>query len=36
MEIKVSTEQGRVPVTVVHVDGNIDSVSYESFLDEGQ
>ena len=32
MEIKVSTEQGRVPVTVLHVDGNIDSVSYESFL----
>ena len=34
MEIKVSTEQGRVPVTVLHVDGNIDSVSYESFLDK--
>ena len=32
MEIKVSTEQGRVPVTVVHVDGNIDSASYEEFL----
>ena len=32
MEIKVSTEQGRVPVTVLHVDGNIDSGSYESFL----
>ena len=30
--MKVSTEQGRVPVTVLHVDGNIDSVSYESFL----
>jgi anti-anti-sigma factor len=25
MEIKVTKEQGRVPVTVVHVDGNIDS-----------
>ena len=34
MEIKVSTEQGRVPVTVMHVDGNIDSVSYESFLEQ--
>jgi anti-anti-sigma regulatory factor len=34
MEIKVSTEQGRVPVTVMHVDGNIDSVSYESFIDK--
>lgn len=32
MEIKVSTEKGRVPVTVMHVDGNIDSVSYEAFL----
>jgi anti-anti-sigma factor len=31
MEIKVSTEQARVPVTVVHIDGNIDSSSYESF-----
>ncbi len=32
MELKVSNENGRVPVTVVHVDGNIDSASYESFL----
>jgi hypothetical protein len=32
MEIRVSTEMGRVPVTVMHVDGNIDSVTYESFL----
>jgi anti-anti-sigma factor len=31
MEIKVSTENGRVPVTVVHVDGNIDSSTYEQF-----
>lgn len=31
MEIKVSTENGRVPVTVMHVDGNIDSSSYEAF-----
>jgi anti-anti-sigma factor len=31
MEIKVSTEQGRVPVTLMHVDGNIDSSSYEAF-----
>ncbi len=42
MEIKVSTESGRVPVTVLHVDGNIDSSSYEQFqstakklIDEG-
>jgi anti-anti-sigma factor len=31
MDIQVSTENGRVPVTVMHVDGNIDAVSYESF-----
>lgn len=31
MEIKVFTENGRVPVTVMHVDGNIDSASYEMF-----
>lgn len=32
MEIKVSTRTGRVPVTVLHVDGNIDSTTYEAFL----
>jgi len=32
MEIKVSTESARVPVTVLHVDGNIDSSTYEAFL----
>ena len=31
MEIKISTESGRVPVTVLHVDGNIDSSTYEQF-----
>ena len=31
MEIKVSTEQARVPVTVMHVDGNIDSSTHEGF-----
>lgn len=31
MEIKVSTENGRVPVTVLHVDGNIDSSTYLAF-----
>jgi anti-anti-sigma factor len=42
MEIKVSKESGRVPVTVLHVDGNIDSSTYEKFqsaakqlIDEG-
>jgi len=31
MEIKVSTENGRVPITLVHVDGNLDSASYGEF-----
>jgi len=31
MEVKVSTENGRVPITVMHVDGNIDSSTYEAF-----
>lgn len=31
MEITVSQELGRVPVTVVHAHGNIDSTSYEHF-----
>ena len=31
MEIKLMTENGRVPVTVMHVDGNIDASTYESF-----
>ena len=32
MELKIASEQARVPVTVVHVDGNIDSATYEAFL----
>lgn len=31
MDIKVSVENGAVPVTVMHVDGNIDASSYEKF-----
>lgn len=31
MEIKVSVENARVPVTVLRVDGNIDSSTYEKF-----
>jgi anti-anti-sigma factor len=31
MEIRVSTEKARVPVTVLHIDGNLDSSSYEAF-----
>lgn len=31
MEIKVSTENGRVPVTLMHIDGNLDAASYKEF-----
>ena len=34
MEMKTFTENGRVPVTVIHVDGNIDSGTFESFLSQ--
>ncbi len=32
MQLKVSTENARVPVAVIHAEGNIDSASYEAFL----
>ena len=31
MDIRVTTEQAKVPVTVMHVNGNIDSSTYEAF-----
>ena len=31
MEVKAFNENGRVPVTVMHVDGDIDSSTYEVF-----
>jgi len=31
MEIKVSTENARVPVTLMHIDGNLDSSTYSEF-----
>ena len=31
MEIKVSVEQARVPITIMEVHGNIDSATYEAF-----
>ena len=36
MEITVSTENGRVPVTIVHVDGNLDSATYQSFQSKAE
>jgi anti-anti-sigma factor len=31
MEIKVSTENARVPITVMHIDGNLDFATYNLF-----
>lgn len=31
MEIKVSTKNGRVPITLMHIDGNLDAATYKSF-----
>lgn len=31
MEIKVSTENARVPVTSMNISGNIDSITYQEF-----
>jgi anti-anti-sigma factor len=36
MDIQVFTENGRVPVTVMHVDGNIDAQTYEQFESKAQ
>ena len=36
MDMKISTEQARVPVTILHVDGDIDSSTYEGFLSQAQ
>jgi anti-sigma B factor antagonist len=34
MELKVTKENGRVPVTVIHVDGNIDASTSEIFREK--
>lgn len=31
MDITASTEQGRVPVTIIHIKGSIDSTTYQIF-----
>ncbi len=36
MEIRVSTEQGRVPVTVLHLTGDVDANSYEQLQAAGE
>ena len=36
MDIKISTKQARVPVTILHIDGDIDSSTYDDFLSRAQ
>ena len=36
MDIKVSTEQARVPVTILQIEGDIDSFTYNDFLSQAQ
>jgi len=36
MEIKVSTENGHVPVTVLHIDEDLDSSTYAEFQTKAQ
>lgn len=33
MDIQITNEPGRVPVTVLHVEGSIDSATYRNFQD---
>ncbi len=36
MEISVSKEQGRVPVTVMHLKGQLDSQTYQQLIDKAR
>jgi len=36
MEVKVSIENGRIPVTVMYVDGNIDASTYQIFKSKAE
>jgi anti-anti-sigma factor len=36
MDIQVFTENGRVPITVMHVDGNIDAQTYQQFQSKAE
>ena len=36
MIITISTEQGREPVTVIHLDGKLDSNSFQKLISEAQ
>ena len=36
MDIEVTERQGKVPVTVIHVKGNVDASTYEAFQAAGE
>ena len=36
MEIKITQEQGRVPVTVLHLTGDLDGLSYEDLQTQAE
>lgn len=36
MDIQVTTESGTVPVTIMHVDGNIDAGTYQGFQEKAE
>ena len=36
MNLTVSQQQGRVPVTVIHLDGKLDSNSFQNLIDEAK
>ena len=36
IDLTVSTAQGRVPVTILHLRGNLDASTYEAVIDEAQ
>jgi anti-anti-sigma factor len=36
MKITLSKEQGRVPVTVIHLEGKLDSNSFQALIDEAK
>jgi anti-anti-sigma factor len=36
MNISISQEQGRVPVTVIHLDGKLDSNSFQKLINEAK
>lgn len=36
MEITVSKKQGRVPVSILHINGKLDGASYQQLIDEAR